>query len=121
MRKLMKLLASFLPVLVLVPAIAFATVEDSCGQTFEYIKNSDFSDSRVSIDFINTVGSGSENLGNPDTITIFAQSGYEIVNVQLDVEGDGHGGYFQTATGPITNFNPSQGLDIDGAKVTVKK
>lgn len=116
MKKLLKFIASILPVLVLLPVSVGATVVDSCGQTFDYLKNGDFNDSRVHIDFINTTSPG-----NPDTITVTAEDGYVVTHVELDVAGDGIGGFTTYSSGALIDFNPNPGTNIDGVKVTVKK
>src|SRR3989344_906461 len=106
-------MASSISTLVLVvgvfPAAAFAT--DDCGEEFVYTKSSDFSDSRVSINF-----ELSDN-----QIDVSAQSGYEITKVELEVSDDGHSGFYQYATGPVNNFNPNPGTEIQVAKVTMKR
>ena len=97
------------------PFFAFATGGgggvDQCNQEFVYVKSTDWNDSRVDINFENS----------DEQIDVSADTGYEIVKVELDVVSDGHSGYFTYATGPVNNFNPSPGGDIDSAKITVKK
>lgn len=102
---------------------AFATVQeepkiDQCGEKFTYTKSSDYSDNRVSIDFVNT-----QSQGNPDTITVSAQvaNGYKLVKVELDVENDGQSGYFDRTSNFPGTYNPNPGEDIESAKVTVEK
>ena len=88
-----------------------ATQVDECGEKFNYTKNSDFDDNRVDINFSN----------GDETISVSAKAGYKINKVELDVEDDNHGGYYTYATGPLSNFNPNPGDDIDSAKVEVEK
>lgn len=97
-------------VLILPAAFAAAIVVDACGEQFVYTKSSDFTDSRVVINF----ESGDHQ------IDVFAKSGYEITKVELDVDNDGHSGYHTYATSSVNNFNPA-GNQIDSARVTVKK
>lgn len=123
--KLMKnLIVAFIAGLVLLVGASpvLATQEepkiDECGSQVEYTRNSDFSDNRVVIDFINTASNG-----NPDSIAVSAQvaNGYALVSVLLDIENDNLGGYQDhTASFPGT-FNPNPGEDVDSVKVTVVK
>lgn len=85
-------------------------VEESCESTSVYTKSSDFSDSKVNINF---------SSGNT-VISVSAGSGYEVTKVELDVNGDGYGGFYAYATGPVDNFNPPGG-NIDNARVEVTK
>ncbi len=85
--------------------------DDECNEIFTYEKTSDYNDTRVSINFENS----------DEQIDVSAVSGYEVVEVWLDVESDNKNGYFLYATGPVNNFNPNPGGDIDKAKVKVKK
>ncbi len=84
---------------------------DACNDVFTYEKESDYSDARVAIDFHGFGG---------NEIDVSAQTGYEIQEVWLDVEGDGESGYYLYATGPVDDFNPPGG-EIDEAKIIVKK
>ncbi len=93
-------------------APAFATVQpDACDALTTYTKSSDFSDSRVLINFSDS----------DKKITVSAQSGYVVTSVKLDVQNDNHSGLFEYATGPVTNLDPNPGTSIDEAKVVVKK
>lgn len=94
----------------------YATQQDQCNQEFTYEKTSDFSDARVNINFSPEVANGFHT-----QVTTGAQSGYVVLSSHLDVEDDGHSGYFLYASGPLTNFNPNPGAKIDEAKVKVKK
>lgn len=100
---------ALLAVLVL-PFTASATA-DVCDQQFTYIKQVDFSDSRVVIDLAS----------NKKTVSVSAPSGYEVLEVWLDVDSDGHSGQWNYANGPITNFNPNPGEEITIVKVVVRK
>ncbi|OGH16640.1 MAG: hypothetical protein A3C30_04400 [Candidatus Levybacteria bacterium RIFCSPHIGHO2_02_FULL_40_18] len=93
------------------PLSVLATSQDQCNQVFTYEKSSDFNDSRVNINFENS----------DEQIDVSADPGYEITEVWLDVENDNHSGYWLYATGPVNNFNPNPGRDIEKAKVKVKK
>ena len=62
-----------------------ATVVDSCGQSFTYEKTSDFSDTRVDINYEN----------GDHQIDVSAQSGYAVTDVELDVDDDGFSGYHE--------------------------
>lgn len=103
------LAVAFIGIKVAQPVLA--TVQDQCNQVFEYTKSQDFDDSRVHINFQD----------NGHTIDVSAQSGYQVTEVSLDVQDDGHGGYWLYATGPLNDFNPSPGGNIDSTKVKVKK
>ena len=92
------------------PKIVEATV-DSCSQKFTYEKSSDYSDFRVYINFSN----------GDQEISVSAQSGYKINKVWLDVKNDGYSGYHLYANGPLSNFNPNPGNQIDWAKTEVEK
>jgi len=83
---------------------------DCQEQTWTYTKSSDFSDEKIIIDFEN----------GDRQIDVTAKSGYQITEVALDVEDDGHPGFHVYANGPLNNFDPNPGKDIDGAKVKVK-
>ncbi len=84
---------------------------DNCNDVFTYEKSSDFSDSRVNINFEN----------NDYQIDVNGVGSYQVIEVSLDVSNDGHSGYHVYATGPINNFNPNPGDSINEAKVKVKK
>jgi len=98
----------------LVASYSFTDAE-VCGSITDYTKTSDFSDSKITINFSN-------NSGNPGSskIDVTANTGYKINHVWLDVSGDGHSGYWLYSDGPISNFNPS-GDTINGAQVEVEK
>lgn len=95
----------------LVNSVSAHDDEDNCNQVYTYTKSGDFSDSRVSINFEN----------NDNQIDVSAKSGYSIIDVLLDVDNDGHNGYFLYATSPVNNFNPNPGDEINSAKVDVKE
>lgn len=97
------------------PSVAQAIQGDSCGEVFVYTKTNDFSDTRITINF--------EDQGNQDNrkIDVSAKTGYVITKVELDVDNDGHNGYFTYATGPVNNYNPNPGDEINSAKITTKK
>lgn len=105
------LIAVLLLVIAVVPAAAHGGSQDSCGDRFTYTKSSDFNDNRVDINFSN----------GDETITVTAKSGYILVSVQLDVENDGHSGYWTYNLSSGVAFNPSPGGDIDSARVVVEK
>lgn len=84
---------------------------DNCNDIFTYEKSSDFSDSRVNINFEN----------NDYQIDVNGVGSYQVTEVSLDVSNDGHSGYFVYANGPVNNFNPNPGDSINYAKVKVKK
>ena len=95
---------------------------DPCGYIHTYKdKTSDFSDTRVSIDFSDYQDPpGSGNAGYYQ-ITVSAQSGYKVNHVWLDVHDDGQSGYYLYADGPLSNFNPDPGKQINEAKVEVER
>lgn len=84
---------------------------DNCNDIFTYEKTSDFSDSRVSINFES----------NDYQIDVSGVGSYQVIEVSLDVSNDGFSGYHVYATGPVSNFNPNPGDAINTAKVKVKK
>lgn len=91
----------------------------SCDSTIIYEKTGDFDNSEINIDFINNVGVD----GNPDSIKITAKTGYELTKVELTVEDDSHGDFYDYSsqvTSGVT-FNPNPGKDIDKARVTIKR
>lgn len=88
----------------------------NCGIK-EYTKNEDFDDSRVIIDF---ESDKSYKYDYHRTITITGKNGWEVTEVSLDVEDDGHADYYVYSNGPLNNYNPS-GKEIRSAKVTVEK
>jgi hypothetical protein len=89
--------------------------EDTCNQTYTYEKTSDYNDSKVTIDFINTQASG-----NPDSINVSADSGYQLESVYLDVDNDNQNGYVNYTNHFPGQYNPN-GEDINKVKVIVKK
>lgn len=91
-------------------AVASATNNPSCG-TVTYEKSSDFSDSRVSINFES----------NDSQIDVAGAGGWSVTKVWLDVSDDGHSGFWQYATGPVNNFNPNPGASINAVKAEVNK
>lgn len=102
------------------PLSAGATVV-ACGAEFVYEQRStgshegnfgDYYDEKVSIDF---------DFPLAREITISTNDPYVLVKVELDVDGDGHAGYFDYIDEFPGEFNPSPGDRIDNARVTVKK
>ena len=85
--------------------------DDGCGEIVTYEKTSDFDNSRVHIDFHDS----------DHQIDVTAISGYKIIKVELRVEEDGHDGFYEYANGPMNNFDPNPGDDIDEARVEVEK
>jgi len=114
MKKIIISAISLFAMLILTISIASvvkATSVESCNQQTEYTKSFDFNDFRVNIDLQD----------NDRAITVTAKTGYELVSVQLDVDNDGHTGYY---TYPVVNgvkFNPNPGDEINCAKVKVVK
>lgn len=94
---------------------ASATYGDNCNEIFTYEKSSDYNDNRVTIDFINTQSSG-----NPDSVSVSADSGYQLVSVELDVSNDNQGGYVNYSANFPGTYNPN-GETINEARVKVKK
>lgn len=88
---------------------------DVCGEEFVYTKTNDFTDSRVEIDFETAFGQ------SRNQIDVQPQSGYTILKVELDVDGDGHVGYHTYTLSSVSDYNPNPGTAINGARVTVKK
>jgi hypothetical protein len=91
---------------------------DSCGQKFTYEKSSDYDDSRIHFEYEEDESWKSDY---KRTISVTAGSGYKINKVWLDVDNDGHSGYWQYASGPLNNFNPNPGDKINQAKAEVEK
>jgi hypothetical protein len=113
----MKLFNSIGGIFILLATILFvfkatpvAATNNSCG-TFTYDFSHDGNNGRVNVDF----ESGDER------IDVFGINGWNVTKVELDVENDGHSGYYQYATGNLDNFNPHPGNDINEARVTVAK
>src|SRR3990167_5053609 len=105
------------------PLVSSATVVDVCGQEFTYNDNSigagthtQRSDSRL---FVETINTG--NLGNPDSITITAGSGYQVIFYGIEVEDfNAPGDWDVQGSGNVTNLNPV-GTEIESIQVIVKK
>jgi hypothetical protein len=90
-----------------------ATTIELCNAETTYTESGDKDYTRININFQDS----------DEAITLTAKTGYQIVKVELDVENDGHTGYFDY-TSQVTDgvkFNPNPGDDIDHVKVTVKK
>lgn len=105
-----KLYSIFAGAALFMPLMAGAVAPDQCDQQFVKEGGGSYSDSRMAV-----------NIHNGDAqIDVSGQTGYEVLEVFLSVENDGHTGYWQYASGPITNFNPP-GDDITAWKVRVKK
>lgn len=105
-------IASLAIVLLLSPLV-FATgnhYQLPCVNVDKYVeKTNDSSSEEANFDFAS----------NRKSITITADSGYTITEVWLDLDDEP---YHLFATGPVTNFNPSNGSgngDIDKAKARV--
>lgn len=88
-----------------------AAVVDPCNSEYTSTKTNDYDDARVNINFQD----------GDESITVTPKAGYSIVSVQLDVEDDGHGGFYTYPVVANVKFNPNPGEDIDSAKVVVKK
>lgn len=80
----------------------------SCGEEV-YVKTNDYSDSKVNI-----------NYDNDYQIDVSGANGWAVTKVELDVDDDGHSGYWTYATNAVNNFNPSGG-EINSARITVYK
>jgi len=83
---------------------------EPCGNVTTYVKYNDFSDSRVNINF-----------DSDYQIDVSAQSGYQIIDVWLEVDGIIVSGYDLHFTGPLNDYNPNPGGEIEEVKVNVKK
>lgn len=83
----------------------------ACEATRTYEKDGNFSNSEIDIVF----QSGDQ------AISVSAKTGYKINRVWLEVSSDNQSGYYLYANGPLTNFNPNPGNDINWAKVEVEK
>ncbi len=87
---------------------------DECNEEFTYDNQVD--DNRVLIDTINTGASG-----NPDSITVTAKSGYQVIGVNLELDDNNTSGWdVQLGAGDLSSYNP-QGTDIEDFEVIVKK
>lgn len=101
---------------------AFATQQEQpkveqCGeQTTSVPLRSDFDGQKVDVDF-QDYGINSY----PSAVTVTAESGYKLVKVLMDVDGDGHPGYWEYPVQSGVKFNPNPGTGIDAVKVTVEK
>ena len=69
----------------------------------------------VEIDTFNTGASG-----NPDSITIAAKSGYEVVAYRLELDENNTSGWDVTGSGNVAGLNPP-GETIEDFEVVVKK
>lgn len=87
-----------------------ASPTPSCG-TFTYDFGNDGNNGRVSVDFESS----------DQQIDVSGINGWTVTKVELNVENDGHAGFYQYSTSPLNNFNPNPGNDIDDARVTVTK
>lgn len=95
-----------------------ASPTPSCG-TFNYEKTSNFSDSKVTINFSNDNQDSGDN--GKGIISVSGNNGWSVTNVELSVEDDTYSGYHVYASGSLNNFNPNPGHEIYSAKVTVTK
>ena len=93
------------------PARATFQQPDQCNQEFTYTKTGDFDDSRVHINFES----------GDDQIDVSAKAGYQVVTIDLEVDGITQSGYDLHFSGGLDNYNPNPGGDIDEVKVVVKK
>lgn len=109
-KKLILIGLAFLIAIFLIGQV-FATQQDSCNEEFNYTKSIDFADNRVLINY-----ELSDN-----QIDVFAQPGYQVIEVALDVANDGYNGFHVYSSGPLNSFNPNPGSIINNAKVKVKK
>lgn len=92
------------------------SVNDACGTTYSYTKTNDFSDYRVGISFESSNGND-----NGDTrIDVFAKTGYEIVDIWLEVEDVNVTGYDLHFASALNNYNPNPGDSIEEVMVVVK-
>jgi len=113
------IVSTALVVAVVMPAIASAHGNDwveppqveACGYETKYTKEHDYDGTKVNINFQDS----------DEAITVTAKTGYELVSVKLDVEGDGHIGLFTYPVLDGVKFNPNPGHDIEKAEVVVKK
>lgn len=129
MQKIKQILIGCVLGIILPMSFVAADESDVCGQEFVYVKDSDlntFSTFPETVDERVLIRYEGEGPGFPDRMVDinnearFAQDGYVVTKVELDVENDGHDGYFLYAEGPLNNFNPI-GDRILSIKVTVKK
>ncbi len=94
---------------------------DACGQQFTYTKNSIATGTNVHVDdtrvFIKTTDTGTS--GNPDRITVDANSGYAIVSVKLELSNNSTSGWDYQGSVELTDFNPT-GDTIEEYEVVVK-
>src|SRR3990167_1866549 len=104
------------------PIKVSAIVVDSCNQEFTYSDfsvsggtNTEVDDTRL---FVQTINTGST--GNPDTITVTAKDGYEIVSISLEMDGFNSAGWDVVLNDGVTNYNPT-GSAIEQFEVIVKK
>src|SRR3989344_2586414 len=84
---------------------------EACDEETTYTKEHDYDGSKVNINFQDS----------DEAITVTAKTGYELVSVKLDVDGDGHIGLFTYPVLDGVKFNPNPGHDIEEAEVVVKK
>lgn len=91
------------------PDQAGATQVDQCNQEWTYERSSDYSDSRVSINF----------QSSDYEIDVNGVGNYVLQGIWLDVSNDGVGGYKYIGDQALVDYNPS-GNEIDWAKVKVK-
>lgn len=101
---------------------------DECGEEYTYTfssggqNNGDDQTKPANINYIDfNVGDAQMIAGNPDSVTVWADAGFEITKVELSVDDDNEPGFYQYASGPVTGANPNPGTTINVAKVTVKK
>lgn len=83
---------------------------EQCG-TQVYTFNRDGSNNRVEVDFES----------NQRQIDVLGKNGWSVIKVELEVEDDNHSGYWQYSTGPLNNFNPNPGGEIESVRVTLTK
>lgn len=118
----MKRITSLILSAALLPAFAFATVDEACGAYTNYSNNSISGGTHTHVDdgrvLIRTINTGAT--GNPDSITVEAKDGYEVVSIKLELDDNNTAGWDVETSGDKTNFNPT-GSDIEQYEVVVQK
>src|SRR3989339_2260395 len=91
---------------------------DQCNQTFTYEKSSDYDDSRVHFEYEEDESWKSDY---KRMISLTADSGYEIIDIWLEVDGVNVSGWDLHFTSALNNYNPKPVGEIENAKAVVKK
>src|SRR3989344_1619853 len=91
---------------------------DQCNQTFTYEKSSEYDDSRVHFEYEEDESWKSDY---KRMISLTADSGYEIIDIWLEVDGVNVSGWDLHFTSALNNYNPNPGGEIENAKAVVKK